>query len=166
MRANLVRGLSIVLLMGCLQGTGFGQAASDTAAKAQILAVLDDYFRLFGEGRADLISMRIYTAPSQSLGNGGIEVSMTSADVRARFEKSLAPLAAQGYARSERSATNVCVLNPSAAVASTRFKRLRRDNSVIGEFGATYVLGKVSNEWRIVSLIGHGPKNLLECASE
>lgn len=108
----------------------------------------------FSQGRADFIADSVYVAPAYFLGGGGVEVRMTTAEVRGHFERMMEPLAAQGYQRSEIRTSSVCVLSDISAIAHLGFARVRTDGSVILAGNAAYFYAKTPEGWRVMASIG------------
>jgi hypothetical protein len=142
--------------------------SAQESLKTEVKAALDEYVRAFSSNRADVIADRVYMAPSFTIGTGsgpGVVVSMTTADVKGRFESNLKALAEQNYQRSETKSANVCILNNAAAIVSAQFTRYRKDGTVLSEPAATYVFVKTAEGWRIAALMGHTPDRALKCGA-
>jgi hypothetical protein len=142
-----------------------GQLTSAQIAqiKKDVAAAVHTYYRLFTERNMVALGEQVYHSPWLQLGATGIEVDETPADVTKRFDASLKRLLESGWDRSEFANPVVCVLNGGAAIASGTFKRYRKDGSVISENGITYLFGKTSQGWRIVSFAGHAANKLVTC---
>jgi hypothetical protein len=131
--------------------------------KKDVTDAVHTYYRLFTEQNMTALGTQVYHTPWLQLGANGIEVDQTAADVTKRFDASLKRLLEQGWAKSEFANPVVCVLNPGAALASGTFKRYRKDGSVISESGITYLFGKASDGWKIISFAGHATSKLVTC---
>ena len=57
---------------------------------------------------------------------------------------------------------HISVFSEHAATVSGRYVRYRKDGSVIAEFGGTYSFAKMSDGWRIVSIMWHDPTKVFE----
>jgi hypothetical protein len=132
--------------------------------KKDVTDAVHTYYRLFTEQNMTALGTQVYHTPWLQLGANGIEVDQTAADVTKRFDASLKRLLEQGWAKSEFANPVVCVLNPGAALASGTFKRYRKDGSVISESGITYLFGKASDGWKIISFAGHATSKLVTCS--
>lgn len=155
--------IAALTVLGVWNTSGLGQTAGQAAIQVEVRTAWNEYIRAFSAGRAEVIADRVYMAPSFDLAATGIVVSMTPADIRARFETSIETLAAQNYQRTETKGANICVLNDTAAVLSAQFIRYRKDGSVLGEAAGTYVFAKTQQGWRIVAQMGHSPDRVLKC---
>jgi hypothetical protein len=138
-------------------------ASAQETLKAEVRGAWDEYVRAFSAQRADLIADRVYLTPSFALNANNVVVSMTAAEVKARFESQMDTLKAQNYQRSETKIANVCVLNDVAAILSGQFIRYRKDGSVLSELAGTYVFAKTPQGWRIVAQISHSPDRVVKC---
>ncbi len=167
MRQSGCRVVVVVVQMavGAWATVGFAQSSAQNTMQAEVRAAWDEYVRAFSAQRADVIADRVYLTPSFNLAPTGVVVSMTTADVKARFETSIGALAAQNYQRSETKFANICVLNDTAAILSAQFIRYRKDGTVLSEPAATYVFAKTERGWRIVAQMGHTPDRVLKCGS-
>ena len=130
------------------------QAPDRARLRAELTAALEDYVGAFSDGRADYIADSVYTAPAYFFGGGNVQVRMTRADVRERFEQMMAPLPAQGYDRSEIRGSDVCLLSDSAALVTLDFARVRADGSVMTAGTAIYFYAKTAEGWRVNASIG------------
>jgi len=145
--------------------SGSAQSSAQSTMQAEIRAAWDEYLRAFSARRADVIADRVYLTPSFNLAATGAVVSMTPADVKARFEASIGALAAQNYLRTDTKFANICVLNDTAAILSAQFIRYRKDGTVLSEPAGSYVFAKTEAGWRIVAQMGHTPDRVLKCGS-
>lgn len=139
------------------------QSPDRTDLRAELTTALERYVAAFSEGRADFIADSVYTAPAYFFGADDVQVRMTSADVRERFEQMMAPLPAQGYDRSEILGSDVCILSDTAALVTLDFARVRADGSVMSEGTAIYFYAKTPLGWRINASIGSDQR--IECGS-
>ena len=131
--------------------------------KKEVADAVHTYYRMFTEHNMAALGTEVYHTPWMQLGANGIEVDQTAAEVTKRFDASLKRLLESGWAKSEFANPVVCVLNPGAAIASGTFKRFRKDGSVISESGITYLFGKASDGWKIISFAGHANNKLVTC---
>lgn len=153
MRTRLYSGALLVVTV--LAGSSASaQSPNRAQVRAEVSAALEEYVTAFSQQRADFIAERVYTAPAYFLGGAGVDVRMTTPDVKARFEAMLAPLAAQGYLRSEIRSSAVCVLSDVTALVRLDFARVRTDDSVMLEGTAFYLYTRTAEGWRIVASIG------------
>jgi SnoaL-like domain len=161
----LVTGLSLTCLVGPAVAAQQLSASREQTLRAEVKAALDQYYAWFSAGRWDLVAQRAYQAPALFLGLKGLDVRLSEEAVTARFEALLKPLIADGYARSEIPSPRICVLSETAATVSGRYIRYRKDGSIMGEFGATYIFARTRDGWRMVALINHDADKGLGCTS-
>lgn len=161
MRICLVVATLVAATAFCTPSAAPAQAQNRPQLRAELTSALEQYVAAFSDGRADYIADSVYTAPAYFFGSGDVVVRVTSADVRSHFEQMMAPLPAQGYARSELRGSDVCILSESAALVTLDFARLRADDSVIIEGTAIYFYAKTAEGWRINASIGSSQR--IEC---
>jgi NTF2-like protein (DUF6841) len=164
-RSGILAILTVVVLSVTVASRSLvsQQSSSRDAMKAEIRAVWDDYIRSFSARRADLIAERSYTVPSASLPGSGVTFFMTPADVKGRFESTIAALVAKNYERSDTRTANVCILNDGAAILSGTFVRYLKDGSVMSEIAGTYLFAKTAPGWRIMAQISHSADRVVKC---
>jgi hypothetical protein len=163
MRVRTWIALAAAFAAGGWFHAGYAQAPSADGLKAEVSAAWEDYLKVFAAGRSDVISERVYLAPSYALGATGPSVSTTAAEIKARFDASIGALVPQSYARTTTKSANICVLNDATAILSAQFTRYRKDGSVLSEPAGTYVFSKTKQGWRIVAQIPHAPDRLIHC---
>ena len=137
-------------------------ADRESVLRGEVKSAFDQYTEWFSAGRPDLIAQRSYRVPVLFLRPMGLEVDSTAEAVKIRFERTLQALGADGYGRSQVSNLHVTAFSEHAASVSGRFIRYRKDQSVIAEFGATFVYAKTTEGWQIVSMISHDPAKAFE----
>ena len=59
--------------------------------------------------------------------------------------------------------SGVTGLDDAAAIVSGQFTRYRKDGSVLSKIASTYVFAKSDGQWKITTLIGHGPDRAITC---
>jgi hypothetical protein len=138
-------------------------AADVTKISSDVKATIDKYYRLFSEQNMKALPEEVYLTPWILLGGNGPEADLTKEQALARFEASLKQLLQNGWGKSVFTTENVCVLNPSAALASGFNTRYKKDGSVMSVGGVTYLLGKTKEGWRIVSYTGHPKDKVVRC---
>jgi hypothetical protein len=152
-----------VVVAGVWFEAGAAQGPAVDTLKAEVSAAWEDYLKVFAAGRSDVISERVYLAPSYALGAAGPSVSATAAEIKTRFDASIGALVPQNYARTTTKSANICVLNDATAILSAQFTRYRKDGSVLSEPAGTYVFSKTKQGWRIVAQIPHAPERVITC---
>jgi hypothetical protein len=162
MRICLVVVTLVATIVFCTPSAASAQSPNRLQLTAELTAALEEYVAAFSDGRAEFIADSVYTAPAYFFGGGDVVVRMTSAEVQSHFERMMAPLPAQGYARSEIRGSDVCILSDLAALVTLDFARLRADDSVIIEGTAIYFYAKTAEGWRINASIGSSQR--IECS--
>ena len=71
-------------------------------------------------------------------------------------------LKAQGFGHTERAEANIKVLTGDTAIANSLAVRYTKDGSELERRGATFVLRKTGDGWKIVTLIHHSPDNVMK----
>ena len=137
----------------------------EQVVKRDVQAAFDRYYGWFSAGHSDLIADKAFLTPSLFLRPTELEVISSSEALRAHYAAQLKPLIADGYVKSEMPKPTICVLNERTAMISGRYVRYRKDGAVMGEFGGTYIFAKVSDDWRIVSVITHAPSKIVQCSN-
>jgi hypothetical protein len=138
-------------------------AADVEAIKKDVTAAVDKYYRLFSEHNMKALPEEVYTIPWIIIGGSGPQADLTKEQALARFEGSLKQLVEQGWQKSVFTTDNVCVLNASAAIASGRNTRYKKDGSVMSVGGVSYWFGKSKEGWKIVSYTGHPAGKVVRC---
>lgn len=129
-------------------------------AEREIEMFLTEYYRAFTCGEYERIAAEMYRAPVLMTTDEGVQDLLSQDQVRTMFEKTGATLAADGYASSELLRLEISVLSGTTALAATRFRRVRKDGSVIVEAGATYTLVR-EGSWRVSAAVLHDPDRLV-----
>lgn len=137
------------------------ESGTGNTVAAEVQAAIDQYYAWFAAGRADLIAAQSYQAPFVMIQPAGAMVLPTPAAVQAGLEATIKPLLADGYARAEMPSPSISVFGPGAAMVSGRYTRYRKDGSVMGVAGGTYLLTKTAAGWRIASFIAHAPDTVI-----
>ena len=86
----------------------------------------------------------------------------TRADVESWLTPVLVKLKERGYARSDWSQLQVKVVSNGVAIASAMFIRYKTDGAELERLGATYVLRKTGDGWKIAVIVLHEPSNVLK----
>ena len=131
--------------------------------KREVLKAWDSYLAAFSAGRTDIVANRVYAAPSYQMGNSGVNLRMTTDDVKASFDEIHSQLEIEQYDRSETDAVVVCVLNGSTALLSAHFTRYRTDDSPLMTGASSYLFGKLDGNWQIFAIIGNPSRKLITC---
>lgn len=129
--------------------------------KAVVTQALNDYVSAFHNFDVQRV-LRYYHEPLMLIGAAGIRVMATRADTEAWMQSFWARLKERGYARGgEFSPLHVKQVSAGVAVASAQFVRYKADGQELERNGATYVLHKTGDGWKIVVVVGHDPGGVL-----
>lgn len=121
---------------------------NEQSVKALAMSVLDDFMLTFNLRDADA-HVATYHFPHYRLARGEMAVFETL-DAGARAHRTLfAELPKTGWHRSEWVSRTIVGVGPTKIHVATRFRRVREDGSVIGEFDSLYVLTKVEGRWGV-----------------
>ena len=156
-----------IVLMALVRVTAQDQGLTRdqvAAIEKEVTAALHNYYRLYTEKNNKALSAEVFLEPWIQLGGNGPQVTNTAPDeVAKRFAANVQRLEAQGWVKSEYPKPIVCVINAGTAIASGEFMRYRKDGSVISVNGTSYLFGKTSAGWRIVSFFGHERGKIIGC---
>jgi ketosteroid isomerase-like protein len=86
----------------------------------------------------------------------------TREDLERWVESNQASLRARGYGRGEWPQLQMSLLSSGTAIASVLIVRYKTDGQELERFGATYVLRKVGNGWKVAVLVAHDPSTVLK----
>lgn len=120
----------------------------DRSAEAVAMSVLDAFMRSFNQ-RDAAGHVATYHFPHYRLARGEMAVFETLEDGERAHRTLFAQLPATGWHRSEWLSREIVGVGPDKIHVATRFRRLREDGSVIGEFDSLYVLARVDGRWGV-----------------
>lgn len=92
----------------------------------------------------------------------GVVAPSSEAEAAALLRPVVERLRARGYAESEMRRPSVHLLSPATALAGVEWVRRDRDGGEIERFGATYLLFRGEDGWKITALSVHPPETLPE----
>jgi hypothetical protein len=138
-------------------------AADVTRVKKEVTEAVDKYYSLFTAQNMKALPEEIYNVPWILMTARGPQADLTKEQAQARFETSLKGLLESGWGKSVFTTTNVCVLNPTAAIASGYNTRYKKDGSVMSVGGVTYVFNKTPDGWRIITYTGTAKETIVKC---
>ena len=136
-------------------------AATRQALRAEVDAFFDQYYAWYSVGAAEEIARHAYNVPYLR-GDGSALVTQQEG-VSQWVSEAWTRLDAQGYGGSDMPDRNICVLSATGAIVSGRGVRSRKDGSMLGEYGWTYMVLKTPDGWRITSIYGHDPDLAVTC---
>jgi hypothetical protein len=128
--------------------------------KKEVTDALHTYYRLYSEKNRKSLGTDVYLDPSIALLANGPEYHPT--DKRQKEMDERVAQAGDRWGRYEYPNPVVCVLNPSAAIASGEFISYRRDGSS-SPSGGTYIFGLTPAGWRIATYIPHATGKVVRC---
>ena len=91
----------------------------------------------------------------------GVLVFSSPSEVEGFWGPRFDDLKAQGFGHTERAEANIKVLTGDTAIANSLAVRYTKDGSELERRGATFVLRKTGDGWKIVTLIHHSPDNVM-----
>ena len=92
----------------------------------------------------------------------GVLVFSSASEVEGFWGPRFDDLKAQGFGHTERAEANIKVLTGDTAIANSLAVRYTKDGSELERRGATFVLRKTGDGWKIVTLIYHSPDNVMK----
>ena len=119
----------------------------------------DEYFQVFQTLRPEAVAT-FYHVPCMALSPQGVVVMTTTEEVRALFRTMRTTLQERRYGRSEYRGLQVKLLSDQTALVSTRVVRYATDGKELEQFGATYILRKTDDGWKIAVITIHDPDRL------
>jgi hypothetical protein len=158
-----MRKFTVVATVALLVGLAAGVVIGQPSTEADVRNLHEVYYQYFADGRADLISERIYHPNRMAFGADGVTISAGQDDVEAGFQRATDALSAQGYDHSELPNPTICTPNPGTTIVSGMFRRYRQDGSVLAQLGQTYIYGMTDDGWKIHATIAHGPETVVGC---
>jgi ketosteroid isomerase-like protein len=102
------------------------------------------------------------TEPFVSIEPSRTSVYATRADYEAWLKPVLATVKERGYDHADWLQLDLKLLSKELAIASTLLVRYKSDNTEFGRAGATYLMRKVEDRWKIVSLTTHDTATVLK----
>ncbi len=164
-----IRVATMTLLLG-LASTAMARAqqpamtdADVARVKTEVTAALDTYYAYFSARNLKALPEEIFNIPWIVIDGSGPQADLTREQALARFEGSVKTLVASGWGKSVFTTQSVCVLNASAAIASGYNTRYKADGSVMSVGGVSYLFGRTTQGWRVVSYTGHARDKVVRC---
>ncbi|MGD9902826.1 MAG: hypothetical protein AB7U83_05110 [Vicinamibacterales bacterium] len=164
-----IRGAVLAALLGamsppCLRAQQPALTDADLArVRTEVTAAVDKYYAYFTARDMKALPDEIFNIPWIVIGGSGPQADLTREQALARFEASLKDLVASGWAKSIFTTENVCVLNGNAAIASGYNTRYKTDGTVMSVGGVSYLFGRTTAGWRVVSYTGHARGKVVRC---
>jgi len=146
--------LSLLIAFGAW---GAGEDGDKAAATNALLDYINAFMTLDAKHTASYFDepfMRVSATTSVSLA--------TRADVESWLNPFLAKLKERGYARSDLPQLQIKLVSNGVAIASAMFIRYKTDGAELERLGATYVLRKTGDGWKIAVIVLHEPSNVLK----
>ncbi len=106
-------------------------------------------------------TVRYYHEPIVFITEKGMVVKATRAEAESRLTPLWESLKARGYARSKYAGLRVKQLSDGIALASGVAVRNTADGKELNRIGATYVLRKTSEGWKLAVLVTHDADTVL-----
>ena len=129
--------------------------------KADVSEALQNYAKVFAARDLNAIVDKIMANPEITYTPNG-PVALPPDKVREQYTKMFSGLP-ENYVRSDWPTVTVCVLTPNLAIASGSFKRIAKDGSDLLDGSASYLYGKMTDGWKLISTLGIQPKKVVTC---
>ena len=157
--SHLVRVCCLVLLVA------FPTLAAAQDERQAAMQALVAYFGTFvgavKTGDPAAVSQHL-TEPFVSIDSSRTTVFATRVDFEAWLKPVLATLKDRGYDHSDWLQLDLKLLGKDLAIASTLIVRYKSDNTEFGRSGVTYLMRKVEDRWKIISLTTHDTAAVLK----
>ena len=147
----------LILLIAFSSSVG---AAGDDE-KALATQALSDYLNGFVSLDAQRVG-GLGHEPFMFISSGRTSMLSTHADIESWIKPIFADLKQRGYGRSEWPQLQVKLLTKDIAVASALIVRYKTDGAEMERFGATYLLRKTADGWRIAVFARHDASSVLK----
>jgi hypothetical protein len=100
-------------------------------------------------------------APCLFISAQGVRMMADAQEVAAFIAELMESLQARGFLRSEIGELHVNQMSANIAVVSVQRVRYHADGHELERLGETYVMGKIDNDWKIVSAMTHEADRVL-----
>jgi hypothetical protein len=166
---STIRSITAAALVACWTAGAIAQpartlsAADIAAVKKEVSDAIETYYRLFTAQDMKALPEQVYNIPWILMTGNGPQPDLTEEQARARFDASLKQLLDSGWGKSVFTTTGVCVLNPTAAIASGYNTRYKKDGGVMSVSGVAYVFNKTKSGWRIITYTGTAKDLIVAC---
>ena len=144
------------LLVFALAAPAHAAGDEDKAAATQALI---DYFNAVITLDTQRV-VRYCHEPFTFVSTGLARSLVTRADLDSWLKPGFAALKERGYARSEWPQLNVKLLSNGVAIASALIVRYKTDGQEMERVGATYLLRKTDDGWKVAVLAAHDASNV------
>jgi ketosteroid isomerase-like protein len=142
--------LALVLLL-LVSASAVAGAPEDEAAATRLMT---EYLNAFVSLDADRAST-YFNEPFMFVTAANTSAFATRAEVAAWLKPGLSQLKERGYARSEWAPLRVKALGDGVVIASARAIRYKTDGTELETIGATYLVRRATDGWRIAVLTAH-----------
>ncbi len=142
----------VAFVLACTLGHFAFASPSDDEAGAK--RMLDEYFAAYPSLDAHRVA-QYFDQPHTLVTAEKSQVMANRAEVEAALNAFFPQLKARGYGHSEAAASQVRSLDDGLVFASVRVIRYKTDGSVLQTLGATYLLRRAAEGWRIAVITIH-----------
>jgi len=157
---NQVLRVCCLLLLVAIPSLVAAQDERQAATQA-LIAYFGSFVGAVKTGDPAAVSQHL-TEPLVSIEPTRTTVYATRADYEAWLQPGLAILKERGYDHADWPQLDVKLLSKELAIASALIVRYKSDNAEFGRAGVTYLMRKVEDRWKIVSLITHDTAAVLK----
>ncbi len=127
--------------------------AEGSSAQDRVIRVLQNYLAAFARGDAAGVA-QCCRAPFMWVTAAEVSLAVSPEEIERKYATVLDGLRERGFSRSEGRQLRVRILGPALAIASGWAVRYAGD-AELERLGATYLLRKTEDDWRIVVLATH-----------
>ena len=157
---NQVLRVCCLLLLVAIPSLVAAQDERQAATQA-LIAYFGSFVGAVKTGDPAAVSQHL-TEPLVSIEPTRTTVYATRADYEAWLKPVLATVKERGYDHADWLQLDLKLLSKELAIASTLLVRYKSDNTEFGRAGATYLMRKVEDRWKIVSLTTHDTATVLK----
>ncbi len=149
-RLLLTLGLIVLMITSVARAGHHEEALApvDASSEAIAMTVLDAFMRTFNQ-RDPAGHVATYHFPHYRLARGEMAVFATLEEGETAHRSLFEALPKTGWHQSEWLRRTIVGASATKIHVATRFRRLREDGSVIGEYDSLYVLAKVDGRWGV-----------------
>jgi len=157
--SHLLRVPCLLLLLAV---SNLAAAQDDKQAAAQnLVAYFSAFVGAVKTGDPTAVTQHL-TEPFMSIEPARTAVYATRSDYEAWLKPVLGILKERGYSHADWQQVELKLLSKELAIASALIVRYKSDNSEFGRTGATYLMRKVEDRWKIISVTTHDTAAVLK----
>lgn len=119
-----------------------------------------DYCAAFRPGNISAVA-GFYLSPATLIFGDRISVLSNTDEIASTLQAVLDDLVGRGFCRSRVDSCHVHEFTENTALLSATFSRLKEDDSVLEQLGATYTVVNKGSGYKIATLVAHGTTSVI-----